>query len=406
MNATTENPRPLPLEGVRVLDVSQVMAGPFCSMLLGDLGADVIKIEPPGSGDQTRSAMGFKLKGNDSLGFLNMNRNKRSVAINLKSPAGRELFHELAKTADILVENYRPGVMRKLGCGYEDLRKLNPKLVYASISGFGQSGPWADRPGFDLMAQAMSGVMSVTGHPGSPPVKAGVPVADIGCSLFTVYAVLAAYIGVKNGGEGQYIDAALFDAALAFSIWDTAEYWGTGREPEPVGTANRMSAPYQAVRSKDGWFVMGATNQKLWLKLCDVMQRQDLAADPRFIDNPARLANRPVLIEELEKTFAEKTSDEWVDILLAAGLPAGTMYSYPQAYASEQGRERQMRMEIAHPVEGSVPNIGFPVKLRGTPQQVRRHPPLLGEHTEAILDELGLDEAARQRLRAGGAFLP
>ncbi len=405
-DAALQQPRPLPLEGVRVLDVSQVMAGPFCSMLLGDLGADVIKIEPPGSGDQTRGAMGFKLKGNDSLGFLNMNRNKRSMALNLKSPAGRELFHELAKSADILVENYRPGVMRKLGCGYDDLRRINPKLVYASISGFGQSGPWADRPGFDLMAQAMSGVMSVTGHPGSPPVKAGVPVADIGCSLFTVYAVLAAYIGVKNGGEGQYIDAALFDAALAFSIWDTAEYWGTGRHPEPVGTANRMSAPYQAVRSKDGWFVMGATNQKLWLKLCAVLQRPDLASDPRFIDNPARLANRPVLIEELEKSFAEKTSDEWVELLLAEGLPAGTMYSYPEAFESEHGRERQMRMEIAHPVEGSVPNIGFPVKLRGTPQQVRRHPPLLGEHTQAILEELGLDAATRQRLEAGGAFSP
>ncbi len=397
---------PLPLSGVRVLDVSQVMAGPFCSMLLGDMGADVIKIEPPGSGDQTRGAMGFKMKGSDSMGFLNMNRNKRSIAINLKSAAGRELLHQLARSADILIENYRPGVMRKLGCGYEDLRAVNPKLVYASISGFGQSGPWADRPGFDLMAQAMSGVMSVTGHPGGPPTKAGVPVADIGCSLFTASAVLAAYIGVRNGGDGQYIDAALFDAALAFSIWDTSEYWGTGRHPERIGTANRMSAPYQAVRAKDGWFVMGATNQKLWLKLCEVMQRPDLAEDARFSDNPARLANREILIQELEKTFTARGADEWVEILLAAGLPAGTMYSYPEAFESAHGRERRMRMEIPHPIEGSVPNIGFPVKLCGTPQQVRRHPPLLAEHTGEILAELGIDDEARRQLEAGGAFSP
>ena len=225
------------------------MAGPFCSMLLADLGADVIKIEPPGTGDQTRGAMGFKMKGPDSMGFLNMNRNKRSVALNLKSDAGRDLLLDMAATADVLVENYRPGVMARLGLGYEAMRARNPGLIYASISGFGQSGPWAKRPGYDLMAQAMSGVMSVTGHPGGPPVKAGVPVADIGCALFTVYAILSAYIGRQASGEGQYIDASLFDAALAFSIWDVSEYWGTGRIPQPLGTSNRMSAPYQAVRA-------------------------------------------------------------------------------------------------------------------------------------------------------------
>ncbi|MGH8796123.1 MAG: CaiB/BaiF CoA transferase family protein, partial [Caldimonas sp.] len=214
--------RPLPLDGVRVLDVSQVMAGPFCSMLLGDLGADVIKIEPPGSGDQTRGAMGFKLKGDDSMGFLNLNRNKRSLAVNLKSAAGRSVFMRLVAQADVLVENYRPGVMTKLGLDYATLEKVRPELVYASISGFGQDGPWSDRPGFDLMAQAMSGVMSVTGHPGGPPVKAGVPVADIGCALFAAYAILSAYIGRLKSGRGQYIDASLFDSVLAFAIWDVA----------------------------------------------------------------------------------------------------------------------------------------------------------------------------------------
>src|SRR5690606_5411372 len=253
MNTESQTPKPLPLEGVRVLDVSQVMAGPFCTMLLGDLGADVIKIEPPGTGDQTRGAMGFKMKGPDSMGFLNMNRNKRSVTLNLKSEAGKRAFYKLVETADILVENYRPGVVSKLKIDYPTLHRINPRLIYASISGFGQTGPWAQRPGFDLMAQAMSGVMSVTGHPGSPPVKAGVPVADIGCALFATYAILSAYIGRHKSGEGQFIDAALFDAALAFSIWDTSEYWGTGVVPGPVGTSNKMSAPYQAVRSKDGY---------------------------------------------------------------------------------------------------------------------------------------------------------
>ena len=396
--------RPLPLDGVRVLDVSQVMAGPYSSMLLGDLGADVIKIEPPGTGDQTRGSMGFKMKGSDSMGFLNMNRNKRSIALNLKSEAGREIFYKLVKTADILIENYRPGIMKKLGCDYETLARMNPGLVYASISGFGQSGPWAGRPGFDLMAQAMSGVMSVTGHPGGPPVKAGVPVADIGCSLFATYAVLAAYIGRRNTGLGQYIDASLFDAALAFSVWDTSEYWGTGKVPTPLGTANRMSAPYQAVRSKDGYFVMGATSQKLWRLLCDTLGRSELIEDRRFHDIPARLANREALIEELEKTFVTRTSKEWERDLLAVGIPAGTMYTYPEAFESEHGKYRQMRLDIDHPVEGKVPNIGFAVKLTGTPQQVRRHPPLLGEHTDAILGELGVDAAAAEQLRARGAF--
>ena len=398
--------RALPLAGLRVLDVTQVMAGPFCSMLLGDLGADVIKVEPPGTGDQTRGAMGFKMKGPDSMGFHNMNRNKRSLALNLKGEAGRELFLKLAATADILVENYRPGVMTRLGLGYEAVRARNPGIVYASISGFGQSGPWAKRPGYDLMAQAMSGVMSVTGHPGGPPVKAGVPVADIGCALFATYAILSAVIGRRKDGLGQHIDASLFDAALAFSIWDVSEYWGTGRVPEPLGTANRMSAPYQAVRASDGYFVMGATNGKLWQLLCQVLDRGDLLADPRFADIAGRLANREALIAALEESFAAKTAEEWVDELLERGIPAGRMNTYPEAFESEHGRHREMRIEVPHPIEGSVPNIGFPVKLSGTPQRVRRHAPLLGEHTADVLDELGLTTDEVAALRAGGAFAP
>jgi crotonobetainyl-CoA:carnitine CoA-transferase CaiB-like acyl-CoA transferase len=394
----------LPLAGIRLLDVTQVMAGPFCSMLLADLGADVIKIEPPGTGDQTRGAMGFKMKGPDSMGFLNLNRNKRSLTLNLKSDAGRTLFKRLAATADVLVENYRPGVMARLGLDYATLAADNPGLIYASISGFGQSGPWASRPGFDLMAQAMSGVMSVTGHPGGLPVKAGVPVADIGCALFATYAILAAYIGREKSGKGQYIDASLFDAALAFSIWDISDYWGTGRVPTPVGTSNRMSAPYQAVEAADGYFVMGATNDKLWRLLCDVLDRKELPEDPRFATIVDRLANRELLIAELEKTFRTKKSEEWVELLLARGIPAGRMNSYPEAFESAHATHRQMRLDIPHPIEGSVPNIGFPVKLSATPQQVRMHPPLLGEHNEQILAELGVKPEEIESLRAAGAF--
>jgi formyl-CoA transferase len=400
----TTSPRPLPLAGVRVLDISQVMAGPYACMLLGDLGADVIKVEPPVTGDQTRGSMGFKMKGADSLGFLNMNRNKRSITLDLKTEAGKEALKTLARDADILVENYRPGALRRLGLGYDVLKDINPRLVYTSISGFGQTGPWADRPGFDLMAQAMSGVMSVTGYPDSPPVKAGVPVADIGCALFAIYATLAAYIGAKNTGQGQYIDAALFDTAMAFSVWDTCDWWGTGKPPQPLGTSNKMTAPYQAMACADGHFVMGANNQKLWVQLCKLMGREELLDDPRFTTIAQRLAHRAELQEELEQSFRQQGKEYWVETLLANGIPAGPILSYPEAFGSEHAKVRGMRMEIDHPVEGKVPNIGFAVKLSGTPQQVRRHPPLLGEHTEEILVEAGLGAEQIARLRAQGAF--
>jgi formyl-CoA transferase len=385
----------LPLSGMRVLDVCQVMAGPFCCMLLGDLGADVIKVEPP-EGDQARRAMGFKLKGDDSLGFLNMNRNKRSITLDLKSEAGRNVFFRLAETADVIVENYRPGAMKKLGVDYEAARAVNPGIIYASISGFGQSGPWADRPGFDLIAQAASGIISVTGDPAGPPARAGVPVTDLGCSLFTVYAILAAYIGRQATGRGQHIDASLYEAGIAFSIWDISEYWGTGRVPHRLGTANRMAAPYEAVRAKDGYFVIGANNDRLWLRLCEVIARPDLAANPSYKTNADRLANRERLAADLEKTFLTQDREHWVSLLLKAGVPAGPISDYAEVFASDHARAREMKMTVAHPVEGAVPNIGFPVKLMGTPQQVRRPPPLLGEHNDEIFVELGIAERERR----------
>jgi formyl-CoA transferase len=394
----------LPLTGMRVLDVCQVMAGPFCCMMLGDLGADVIKIEPPGKGDQTRGAMSFKLKGDDSLGFINMNRNKRSVVLDLKTEAGRQAFYKLVETADVVVENYRPGAVKRMGIDYDTLEAINPGLIYASISGFGQTGPWSQRPGFDLMAQAMAGVMSITGHPGEAPAKSGVPVADIGCSLFALYAILAAYIGRGKTGMGQRIDASLFEAAIAFAVWDVSEYLGTGAIPQRIGTANRMSAPYQAVRAADGYFVMGANNDKLYRSLCAVVDRPDLLEDPRFGSIKDRLANREALIAELERSLAERDAEDWVERLLAIGVPAGPIYDYAQALGNPHAQERGVLMDIDHPVEGRVRSMGFPVKLGGTPQQVRRHPPLLGEHTAEVLAELGIEGTERDALVAAAGW--
>lgn len=389
MGAEMTAKKPLPLEGIRVLDVSQVMAGPFCCMLLGDLGADVIKVEPP-NGDQTRSAMGFRLRGDDSLGFLNMNRNKRSIALDLKSAPDREIFLKLAATADVIVENYRPGVVAKLGIDYDSVATINPGIIYASISGFGQTGPWSARPGFDLMAQAASGIMSITGHPDGPPAKSGGPLADIGCSMLTVYAILAAYIGRQKTGAGQFIDASLYEAGLSFAVWDICDYWGTGNIPERIGTANRMAAPYQAVRASDGHFVLGANNDRLYRRLCETIGRADLIAHPDYATNALRMKNREALIADLEATLITRSRAEWVQALLDAGIPAGPILDYAEALGNEHAQARDMVMPITHPVEGEVKNIGFPVKLRGTPQEVRRHPPLLDEHRAEILRELGI----------------
>ena len=390
----------LPLAGIRVLDISQVMAGPFCCMLLADMGADVIKIEPPGTGDSTRQSMGFRLKGTDSPGFLALNRNKRSITLDLKDSADREVLYALVKTADALVENARPGVAGRLGMDYQTLRAINPRLIYASISGFGQTGPWSQRPGFDLMAQAVSGVLSSNGLPGMEPAKNSIPVADLGAGLFSAYAILSAVIGRQTSGEGQFIDASLFEAALALSVWETTELWGTGRAPAPIGSANRMSAPYQAVKASDDWFVIGAANQGLWLKLIKAIGREELQLEERFATNANRILNRLALIDALAPTFLTRTAQEWIDALLEAGVPAAPILDYGEAVVSEQAVAREMVKMVPHPVEGEFRALGFPVKLSATPQEIRLPPPLLNQHGDEIREELAarglLGEARRQ----------
>jgi len=378
----------LPLSGIRVLDITQVMAGPFCCMLLGDMGADVIKIEPPKTGDSTRHSMGFRLKGEDSPGFLALNRNKRSITLDLKNPDDRDVLYALVKTADVVVENARPGVAARLGMGYDTLSAINPRLIYASISGFGQTGPWAQRPGFDLIAQAMSGVLSSNGFPGMEPAKNSIAVADLGAGLFSVYAILSAVIGRATSGVGQYIDASLLEAAMGLSIWETTELWGTGKSPTPIGSANRMSGPYQAVLAKDGWFVIGAANQGLWLTFLKILGREELQDVPEYSTNAARVANRIELIAELAPTFLTRTSQEWIDALLGAGVPAAPILDYEQAMASEQAIARKMVMDVPHPIEGTFRSLGFPVKMMGTPQEVRLPPPLINEHGDEIRREL------------------
>jgi crotonobetainyl-CoA:carnitine CoA-transferase CaiB-like acyl-CoA transferase len=379
----------LPLHDIRVLDMTQVMAGPFCCQLLGDMGADVIKVEPPGTGDSTRHGMAFTMKGEDTAAFLAVNRNKRSIALNLKDDRHRQAFHRLAGTADVLVENFRPGVCARLGIDYETLSDANPGLIYASISGFGQTGPSAMRPGYDLIAQGMSGVMSVTGEAGGEPMKCGIPISDLSSGLFCAFAILTAYVSRQETGRGQYIDTSLFEGALALSIWETAELWATGRVPQPLGSAHRLTAPYQALRTRDGHVTVGGNTQRLWTRLCAVIGRDDLVEDERFATNDARMANRPALEAELEAVLEQRTTGEWLDVLLEAGVPAGPIYDYRQVFDDPHTRAREMMVEMEHSVEGTIRGLGIPFKLSETPGQIRRAAPLLGEHTEEILSELG-----------------
>lgn len=382
----------LPLEKIKVLDLTQVMAGPFCCQLLADMGADVTKVEPPGTGDQARRSMGFTMKGEDTAAFLAVNRNKKSVTLNLKDGEAREIFYRLVREADVLVENFRPGVTKKLGIDYETLKEINPRLIYASISGFGQTGPYAARAGYDLIAQGMSGVMSVTGEPGRPPVKCGVPIGDLSAGLFCAFGVLTAYIARQSTGRGQYIDTSLFEGALALSIWETAELWATGRIPQPFGSAHRLTAPYQALRTRDGYINVGANNQRLWKRLCTAIGREELMEDERFATNERRMANREELARELESTLRERTTGEWMEVLLEVGFPAGPIYNYGQVFEDEHTLAREMMVEMEHPVEGTVRGLGIPVKLSETPGAVRRAAPLLGEHTRETLRRLGYSE--------------
>ncbi len=390
---------PLPLDGVRVLEASQVMAGPYCALLLADMGADVVKVEKPRGGDDSRR-MGPPFINGESAAFLAINRNKRSVALDLKQPAGQEVFRRLADRADILVENFRPGTLGALGLGYTDLAAEHPELIYCSISGYGQTGPDRERGGYDLVAQGAAGLMSITGHPGQPPVKVGVPVADLNAGMYAAYGVLCAYIHRLKTGQGQYVDTSLLEGGLAYTVWESAMFFATGVTPPPMGSAHRLAAPYQAFKTSDGYITIGAANQANWELLCEALGRLELVADPRYADNPARTRAAPELARELEPAFALRSTREWLERMEAVGLPAGPVNDMAAVYADPQIQARSMMVELDHPTAGRIKHIGVPVKLSRTPGSVRRPAPTLGQHSDEILAEAGLAPAEIGALRA------
>ena len=391
---------PLPLEGVRVLDLTNVMAGPYCSMVLGDLGAEVVKLESL-EGDSTRN---FEPKVNDeSYCFAVLNRNKRSISVDLKAPAGKEVVTRLAREADIVIENFRPGVVKKLGIGYEDLKRVNPGLIYASMSGFGQDGPYGRKGGFDIIAQGMSGIMMMTGHPGGRPAKVGIAMNDIACGVTTLYGILGAFIGKLRHGEGRYLETSLLEAGLAWSIWEFSAYFGSGELPTPTGTRHRRSAPYQAFRSKDGYVTVGASGDKLWRAFASaVCEKPEWLDDPRFATNPLRVRNADALEAEIEKVLATQTTAHWIGKLDAAGVPGGPVYTYDQALADPQVQHRRMVVDMDHPRIGAMKTLGLPVKSEGELTAIRKPAPLLGQHSREVLRELGYADGDVAALIAQG----
>lgn len=390
------------LQGLKVLDVTQVLAGPYCGQLLADMGADVIKVEPPGTGDQSRKSLGLAVKGEDTAAFIAVNRNKRSFTVNLKDERGREIFYRLARDADVVIENFRPGVAQRLGIDYETLSRINPRIICASISGYGQSGPYRDRPAHDLIAQGFSGLMSVTGDPGGPPAKVGISIGDVSAGLFCAFGILAAVVARSRTGRGQYVDTSIFEGPLAMSVFESVELWALGRIPEPLGSTNRTSAPNQAFKAADGYLNICAANQRLWTRLCQVIKREDLLEDPRFGSNQDRMYHQHELAVEIETALANDTVESWLNRLLEVGVPAGPIYNYQQVFEDPHTLEREMVVEIDHPVEGKVKGIGIPIKLSETPGDIRRPAPLLGQHTEEILAELGFSSEEVSHLRGAG----
>ena len=376
------------LEGMRVLEITQVMSGPFCGLLLADMGADVIKVEKP-QGDDSRRMVPPIING-ESAPFMAINRNKRGISIDLKTDQGREVFRQLAARADVLIENFRPGTMDGLGLGYDELSAGHPDLIYCSISGFGQTGPYRDRGGFDLVAQAMSGMISITGNPGEAPVKVGVPIADLNAGIYACYAILAAYIHRLKTGEGQRIDTSLLEASLAYTFWESAIFFATGANPPPMGSAHRLSAPYQVFKVADGHIALGGANQSNWRKLCEAIGRPDLLEDPRFGTNGDRTTNQRELAAVLESVFISGSVEYWMAVFDDAGVPAGPVYNFSQIYSDPQVIARQMAVEIEHPAAGTTRLIGVPVKLSATPGRICRPAPTLGQHTDEILAEIGL----------------
>lgn len=393
-----------PLAGMVILDLTQILAGPMCTLVLADMGADVIKVEKPNGGDDNRRMAPPFIK-DWSAGFLAVNRNKRSLALDLRSEAGRSVFRRMVEGADVVVENFRPGVMERLGLGYHELASIKPSLVYCTISGFGSTGPARNRGGFDLVAQGVSGLMSITGHPDSPPAKVGVPITDLTAGLYAANGIMAAYIHALKTGQGQMVDTSLMEAGVAYTVWESSVYFAEGEIPGPLGSAHRVSAPYQALRTRDGYLNLGAATQPTWEQLCRAIGCEDLMDDDRFRNPGDRKAREEELAALLEETFATQDTSHWLQLLDEAGVVAGPIYNMEQVYHDPQVLAREMLVDTHDPELGTIHNIGVPVKLSATPGSIRRRAPALGEHSAEVLLERGFTQEEVDALLLEGVIL-
>jgi crotonobetainyl-CoA:carnitine CoA-transferase CaiB-like acyl-CoA transferase len=394
-----------PLSGLRVLELAHIMAGPVCGLMLADLGADVIKVEKTPGGDDSRRFLPPDVNG-VSAAFLMMNRNKRGIAVNLKEQEGRAVLLRLVEGADVLIENYRFDTLSKLGLGYDVLETVNPRLITCSISGFGRTGPMAEQGGFDLIAQGMSGLMSITGEgPGRPPVKCGAPVTDITAGILGAMGVLAAVVERQRSGTGQRVDTSLLEAGVVHTYWQSAICLATGVAPGPMGSAHPLNAPYQAFATADGWINVGAANQANWERLLKALGAEELAEDLRFATNGGRMANREALEAALTEHFRQRSTQHWMARLAAVGVPAGPVLSVAEMHRHPQVQAREMVTEVEHEAAGRHPTIGLPVKLSRTPGGVRRGAPVLGQHTRDVLAEAGYADSEIEALAAAGAVI-
>ncbi len=393
-----------PLQGMKVIELSHIMSGPICGMMLADMGADVIKVEKMDGGDDCRRFAPI-LEHGESASFMVLNRNKRDIALNLKTEGGKEVLRRMLADADVVTENYRKGTMEKLGLGYDALKVLNPGLIYCSVSGYGRTGPFADKGGFDLIAQGLSGLMSSTGEPGQGPIKAGSPVADINAGILAALGIVAAYSHKQRTGLGQVVDTSLLEAGFQQMYWQIANYYSQGVILPKMGSANSTSTPYQAFRTQDGWINIGAANQGNYERLLQVLDAPHISDDQRFATNPLRMANRDALVELITAVLITDTTDNWVAKLDAAGLPVGAVLDISQTVEHPQILEREMIVETSHPVTGSSRSIALPIRFSQTPREVTRPSPLLGEHTLEILQQYGFDADEIAALRKEGAIL-
>lgn len=383
-----------PLAGIKVVELAHIMAGPVCGLMLADMGADVVKVEKIPGGDDSRRMVPPTIN-DESAAYMAMNRNKRGIALDLKTDDGKQVLRRLIAGADVVIENYRRGTMEKLGFGYEAMRAINPGIVFCEISGFGRSGPLADRGGFDLIAQGMSGLMSITGEgPGRPPVKVGAPVTDITAGLLGAMGVMAALVERQRTGEGQRVDTSLFEAGIIHTYWQSAIRFATGISPGPMGSAHPLNGPYQAFPTADGWINVGAANQTNWLRLTEALDARSLQDDPRFADNPGRMRHLAELDELLSAILRRRTTAEWLAVLEAAGVPAGPVLSIADMHEHPHTLARDMVVEVEHSRAGPVKTLGLPIKFSRTPGGVRGPAPAFGEHSRAVLAELGYDQDA------------